>query len=85
MESLVKQAADRKVFHIEDHILAMNELELLKRFDVPINIKDILDANEKHQKEIGKLSSRGISAYVVVLFGSSPISLPSFCKKRISI
>lgn len=58
VECLVKRASDRKTYHIEDIIISMNELNLLKRFDEPIDMQLLLDKNEEHKKEIGKQYER---------------------------
>lgn len=50
---LVKRASDRKIFHIEDIIISMSELNLITLFDEPIEMKVLLDANEEHKKDIG--------------------------------
>lgn len=53
---LIKRAADRKEFHIEDVILSMTELNLIVLFDEPTEMNVLIDENEKHKKETGKLS-----------------------------
>lgn len=55
---LVKRATDRKVFHIEDVILSMTELNLIVLFDEPTKMNILIDENEKHKKETGKLSQK---------------------------
>lgn len=53
---LIKRVSDQKVFHIEDIILSMSELKLIVLFDKPIEMKVLIDENEKHKMETGKLN-----------------------------
>lgn len=66
VSSLVKQATDRKVFHIEDIILSMSELNLITLFDEPIDMNVLLDENEKHKKNIGIFQSVYIKKIYIV-------------------
>lgn len=60
---MVKRATDRKVFHIEDVILSMTELNLIVLFDEPTKMNILIDENEKHKKETGKLSQKKKNYY----------------------
>lgn len=51
---LVKRVTDRKVFHIEDVILSMSELNFIVLFDKPIEMQVLIDENEKHKQETGR-------------------------------
>lgn len=55
VSSLVKRASDRKIFHIEDIILSMNEIQPIILFSEPIDINCMFEENENHKKEMGKL------------------------------
>lgn len=65
VECLVKRATDRKIYHIEDIIMSMNELNLLKLFDEPIDMQSLLDENTNHKKEIGKQHTIKLLCYTL--------------------